>query len=555
MDSRAALLRRLGVTRLRLFVAGVAAVVLAAGIAAFVVSRSTDPTPTISLGAPHFVEDTASAGIDHTYDGDFPFAVGGGVAMFDCDGDGKPDLYFAGGANPAALYHNDSSIGGALHFARVVDPATDLAGVNGAYPLDLNGDGQTDLVVLRNGQSLLLRGLGGCHFAPDLAFGGPNDWTTAFSATWEPSASLPTLAFGRYLTLDSRGQPDPSYTCSDNVLYRPNADGTAYADPLALAPGYCSLSMLFSDWDRSGRRDLRVTNDRQYYVGGQDQLWRLDPRQPPRLYTDADGWVGLQIWGMGIASFDVTGRGYPDVFLTSQGDNKLQTLTAGPGQPTYRDIALRRGVTAAQPFTGGDVRPSTAWHPQFEDVNNDGFIDLFVSKGNIGNVPEYASRDPSNLFLGQPDGTFVEEAESAGILNFDRGRGAALADFNLDGSVDLVEVNYGQPVRLWRNVVSADGASNWLGVRLNQTGPNHDAIGAWVEVQVGSTTLRREVTIGGGHAGGQLGWIHFGLGPATQAQVRVQWPDGTVGPWQPARANQFAIVDRGAPQLRRWSPD
>src|SRR5205085_1679355 len=153
--------------------------------------------------------------------------------------------------------------------------------------------------------------------------------------------------------------------------------------------------------------------------------------------------------GMGIASYDVLGSGYPDVFLTSQGDNKLQTLTAGAHQPTYRDIALKRGVLAAQPFTGGEHLPSTAWHPEFEDVNNDGFIDLFVSKGNVSAQADYAQRDPNNLFLGQPDGTFKEAADVAGVLNFARGRGAALADFNLDGMLDLVEVNYGAPVRLW----------------------------------------------------------------------------------------------------------
>ena len=76
---------------------------------------------------------------------------------------------------------------------------------------------------------------------------------------------------------------------------------------------------------------------------------------------------------MGIASQDVTGDGYPDVFLTSQGSNRLQTLTAGPGRPTYGDIGLKRGVLADRPFAGGEDLPSTAWHPEFDDVNNDGF--------------------------------------------------------------------------------------------------------------------------------------------------------------------------------------
>jgi hypothetical protein len=262
---------------------------------------------------------------------------------------------------------------------------------------------------------------------------------------------------------------------------------------------------------------------------------------------------------MGIASQDLTGDGLPEVYLTSQGDNKLQTLTAGPGQPTYRDIALRRGVTSAQPFDGGQSLTSTAWHPEFADVNNDGFTDLFVSKGNVGAQEGFATRDPSDLFLGQPDGTFVQAADRAGILRYERGRGAALADFNLDGLLDLVLANYGAATLIWRNVgagtADAPAASgHWLGLRLAQDLPNRDAIGAWIEVRIGDLTVAREVTVGGGHAGGQVGWIHLGLGPATSAEVRVQWPDGEVGPWIGVGADAFAIIERGATAARPWQP-
>ena len=78
-----------------------------------------DPTPATALGPPRYVDETVSSGIAHTYDGDFPFAVGGGVAVLDCDGSGKPDLYLAGGANPAALYRNDTAVGGELHFTAI----------------------------------------------------------------------------------------------------------------------------------------------------------------------------------------------------------------------------------------------------------------------------------------------------------------------------------------------------------------------------------------------------------------------------------------------------
>ena len=100
---------------------------------------------------------------DHP-DGPFSYFVGGGVAAFDCDDDGKPELYLAGGTRPAALFENKSPIGGALRFERLSDPTTDLDAVTGAYPLDLDGDGITDLAVLRHGENVLLRGLGDCRF-------------------------------------------------------------------------------------------------------------------------------------------------------------------------------------------------------------------------------------------------------------------------------------------------------------------------------------------------------------------------------------------------------
>jgi hypothetical protein len=267
---------------------------------------------------------------------------------------------------------------------------------------------------------------------------------------------------------------------------------------------------------------------------------------------------------MGIASADITGDGYPEVFLTSQGDNKLQHLEGAADRPAYGDIALRAGVTAHRPYTGGDVLPSTAWHAEFADVNNDGVLDLFVAKGNVEAQEGYATRDPSNLLIANGDGTFREAAEDAGIVSYERARGAALVDLNLDGMLDLVVANRVAPVALWRNVGRGDAAEPeplgaWAAVRLRQPAPNVDAIGAWLEVRAddddGETTTVREVTVGGGHAGGQLGWIHVGLGDADEVAARVTWPDGEVGPWMTLRAGTWSIVERGASAPTSWQPD
>jgi hypothetical protein len=527
--------------------AGVTAVVAIAAAGAVVVTTQgsgNSAEPEGAMAAPRFVDASDASGIDHAYTGDFDYFVGGGVAVFDCDDDARPDLYFAGGSSPAALYRNASTVAGPLRFDPVPSPVTDLASVTGAYPIDIDSDGQLDLVVLRHGENEILRGLGDCRFETDSELGidGGDQWTTAFSATWEGDAALPTLAFGTYLG------PDRT-TCGDSALVRP--DGDRYGPATALSPGYCTLSMLFSDWNRTGQRDLRLTNDRHYYTDGSEQLWALPPDGPPRLYTEADGWRPMQVWGMGIASQDVTGDGLPEVFITSQGDNKLQSLDGVTATPTYADLALRRGVTAQRPYTGGDVLPSTAWHPEFEDVNNDGLVDLFVSKGNVEGQTDHAMRDPNNLLIGQPDGTFVEGAEAAGIVTFERSRGASLVDLDLDGLLDLVVVNREEPVEVWHNVGSGDASEvtamgNWLAIDLEQPAPNIDAIGAWLEVRVDGATATREVTIGGGHAGGKSGWIHAGLGAAEGAEVRVTWPDGEVGDWMRVDANRFVTIRRGS---------
>jgi hypothetical protein len=301
--------------------------------------------------------------------------------------------------------------------------------------------------------------------------------------------------------------------------------------------------MLFSDWNRDGIPDLRISNDKEFYRGGMEQLIKLAPGTPPKAFARKHGWKQVNIWGMGIASHDITGDGYPDYYLTNMVDNRFEVLAGGAKNPVFEDRAKVHGIAAGYPFTGGDKKPSTAWHAEFNDVNNDGLADLLVVKGNVHTVSFVADVDPNNLLIQQSDGTFREAAKVSGALSFELGRSGALVDLNADGALDLVVTNRFAPVELWRN---KGVAGNWLGVKLLMDGGNYRGVGSWIEVRTMDRIQRHEITVGGGHAGGQWGWRHFGLGSAKMAEARVQWPAGVWGPWIKIVANRVAVVKRGA---------
>lgn len=448
----------------------------------------------------------------HVYTGGWEHFVGGGVALFDCDGDHLPDIFAAGGETPAQLFRN----GGDFAFTQGAVPQ--ITGATGAYPIDMNGDGITDIFILRAGPNVVLKGGPDCTFE-DATFdwGLPSDsrWSTAFSAWWSPQQDRPTLAIGNYV---DRSNPDgPFEACDVNALLHPVNAGYIKQ---SLAPGFCPLSILAAK-DARGRDTLRISNDRHYYVaGGYEQMWDI---QAQRYLDEADGWPRVSLWGMGIASRDLNGDGRDEVMLTSMGDQVLQFAQPGGG---YLAAPYSIGTYAQRPYTGGDGRPSTGWHAEFGDVNNDGLADLFIAKGNVDQMPGMATKDPNNLLVQLPDGTFEERGLEAGIASIKRSRGGALADFDGDGRLDLVVVNRRAPLELYRN--ETDQVGNWMQIDLRQPGGNRHAIGAVVEVTTPDRKQTLQKVIGGGHAGGQLLPLHVGFGEAEHARVKVTWPDGSV---------------------------
>jgi enediyne biosynthesis protein E4 len=490
---------------------------------------------TPALADPSFVNRASGLPLPQVYAGEWEHFVGGGVAILDCNEDGLPDLYAAGGSDPSHLFINTTSgPGGDISFAK--GDAPELTEVTGAYPLDIDGDGLLDLAVLRVGANVLLRGEGQCKFHDATAqwgFDGGDRWTTAFSATWEKGRDWPTLAIGNYV--DRKNPKGPFGTCDVNEVYRGSAG--KFEPPQILTPGFCALSMLISDWKRTGTPDLRISNDRHYYVkGGYEQMYALNPLHE---YGEAEGWKKVSLWGMGIGSRDITGDGLPEVMLTSMGDQLLQ-INDGKGGLT--DAPYGIGTYATTPYEGDDGRPSTGWHAEFGDIDNDGLDDLFIAKGNVDQMPSNAIHDPNNLLMQQGDGSFVEKGHEAGIDTVQRSRGAGLADLNGDGLLDIVVMNRRAPMEVWQNATAESG--HWLGLELHQGGANSRAVGSWVELRAGGRVRAQEVTVGGGHASGRAGPLHFGLGAETAAEMRVIWPDGASSDWQAVPLGKVSQIRR-----------
>ena len=340
-----------------------------------------------------------------------------------------------------------------------------------------------------------------------------------------------------------------------------SADGRArgFAAPLPLKPSFCPLSMLFTDWNRSGTPSLRVSNDREYYEGGQEQLWHVEPGKAPALYTADEGWKFLRIWGMGIASYDLNFDGYPEYFLTSMADNKLQTLAAVPqdGAPQARPTPTSPSPRASPRTVPTPAATGSPAPPGTRSSRTSTMTAWSICSSPRAMSPRCRTspmKDPNNLLLQQqrrqvpgsgrqgrhrqlrqsraaprlPISTWTAcSTWSSSTAGKARSSGATPARMPAAGSRSSCSSRPRTATR------SAHGSRSRCG-RHGDAPRNH---------------RRRRPCRRPDAAGGISGWA-----TPLEAEVRVIWPDGQRSDWQAVDGNNFYILERGKP-AQKWAAE
>jgi enediyne biosynthesis protein E4 len=506
------------------------------------------------------VEATGAWGVDFVHDpgaaGElrFPEMMGGGVAVFDADGDGDLDLYFVNGApepgsavagpspvNRLFLQGADGRFADATEGSGLGDPGYGTGVAIG----DFDNDGWDDVFVSNVGQDRLFRSRGDGTFTDVTAAAGVGD------PAWSAGAAFADVDGDGHLDLYVANYVDFTVEdhefCGDRsrgirgyctpVVYRPVADrfyrnrgdGT-FRDATAAAgfagPLGAGLGVLFADFTGDGRPDVYVANDLTpnfLFLNRGDGTFVDESLLSGAAYSD----TGKAEAGMGVDAADVDGDGRLDLVVTNF---ELETngLYLNQGSGLFLDGRYASGL----------AEPSLlrlAFGVAFGDFDHDGLEDLAVANGHVLDNPGQMAaqtpyRQPNQLFVQGPRGRF-REARGSGFDEISRAsRGLALGDLDGDGDLDLVLTNIAGPARLYRG---EPPAGHWLLVdAVDPALGGRRALGARVRVEIGGRSWVRTVQGAMSYLSSSDPRAHFVFGPrgsltSATARVEVRWPDGS----------------------------
>ena len=490
-----------------------------------------------------------------------------GVCVLDYDSDGRADLYFVNGGRlenfrdgrPSPLRHALFRNLGGRRFEEVTQ-AAGAAGDGywgmGCSVTDYNADGHPDLYITSYGPNQLLRNQGDGTFADAAEQAGVTDprWSTGSSWSDVDLDGDLDLFVANYIELDPANLPEPgspSYgsmggpglgckymglpvMCgprglkgAGDSLFLNRGDGTfeqaSLASGLDDPQGQFGLGALFANLDDDGLPDLFVANDSTPNLFYRN-LGNAVFEELGLLSGLAFNAHGVEQAGMGVAAGDYLNQGRLSLYVTHFSE-EYNTLYRNEGGLNFSDVTTRSGLDRP-------TLPYVGWGTLFADFDNDGWLDIFVSNGHVfPNVDQLQEssvapyRQPSLLFRNLGDGRFEEQPD---LLHLDReqsSRGAASADLDGDGRLDVVLSNIdAAPALFWNE--TADG-NRHLRIRLVGSGGNRLALGAQVRVRSGDLRQLREVRSGGSYLSQSELVLHFGLGSCTSADsVEVRWPTG-----------------------------
>ncbi len=495
-----------------------------------------------------------------------PEAMAGGVAIFDYNGDGRPDIFFTNGANIATLKKDSAKYSNRLFRndgKGVYTDVTDAAGLAGTgYDIgaavgDYDNDGHPDLFVAGIYKNTLYHNNGDGTFTDVTAKAGldkSNDpqygplWAVA--AVWVDvnNDGLLDLFVVNYMKWEYSDKPLCAYGgvadyCHPRY-YKPvpdqlfinHGDGT-FTDESAKwgirnHPGK-GMGVGMADYDLDGRQDLFVTNDAGYeflFHNLGDKFEEVAFDAGVALPED-----GNFISGMGLDFRDFNNDGYPDISYVAL-NNQTFPLYENTGKGDFRDVTTPSGMRALS-------MPMAGYGSAFYDFDNDGWKDLFVTRGHVESMPvPGADIDQYNTVFHNSgkSGKWTALTAEAGLAAAAgaRHRGCAFGDLDGDGRVDVVATALSADAEIWMN--RSKNQNHWLDVALRGTKSNRDGIGARVKVVTKSGAQYNHMTTSVCYASSSDGPVHFGLGSdAIASLVEIRWPSGIVQDFNDVAADQI----------------
>ncbi len=534
-----------------------------------------------------FTEVAGAAGLDHfTVYGGLKTnrylleTTGCGAAVLDIDGDGWLDVFLVNGTTLEGFPTGKAPISHLYRNRRdgTFEDVTTRAGVGhagwrqGACAADYDNDGHDDLFVTAWGQNRLYRNRGdgtfddvtvpaglanarprwgaGCAFL-DYDRDGRLDLLAANYIDFDlATAPVPESGLCRYKGVPVACGP-PGLPGGKNVLYRNTGNGTfedvSDRSGITAANGTYGLGVSTLDFDDDGWTDVYVAND-----SNPSTLYRNNRNG---TFTDVAVLAGCAYSqdgkpqaGMGVAVGDYDRNGTMDIFKTNfAGDTS--TLYANNGKGACDDRTFPAGIGRNTRWLG--------WGVAFADFDLDGWLDLFLVNGHVYPEVEQLKSEAGYkqrkvVYRNRGNGQFEDVTDALGepVTLPKAGRGAAFADLDNDGDLDVVVNNVHDRADLYRS--AAPSGRNWLLVRLVGTSSNRSAIGARVRATAGEAVQTQEVRGGGSYYAQNDLRVHFGLGAAARVdRLEVRWPNGLEETWSDVDANRIITLTEGKGEERR----